>query len=113
MQNGLVRRDRDRATAVQEGIAKLRSAAIPMERLTGSAEWDAYLRKCESLNEADQAELLAIQGKLASPAYLDDLTLRTLRHQMMRVVGRLEARREVMNLPKEIVERAHELTDRT
>lgn len=111
-QYGLVRTERGLATAVQDALTKLRTAALPMEKLTGSAEWDSFLRKCAALQEADQAELLSIQEKLASPAYLEDKTLRTLRHSLVRVVGRIEARQQVMDLPKEIVERARELSER-
>lgn len=108
---GIRNTERDRQRAVAEGIAKLRTAAIPMEKLTGSGEWDSFLRKCEALQEVDRAQLAAVEAKWSSNGYLADEQLRMLRLQMLQLRSMLQAREQVMNLPQEIIRSARGLGD--
>lgn len=103
--------ERDRHRIIAEGLAKLRTAAVPMEKLTGSEEWDSFLRKCEAFQDTDRAQLTALEEKWNSTSYLADEQLRILRMEMLRLRSRVEARQEVMDLPQEIVRSARGPSD--
>ena len=97
---------RQRTALVARASERLRSAAVAAERLTQSPEWNSYLRQAQTLQDRDTAQLLEIQHSLTSGAALGDAELRSLHYRAGVLRAQLEARTELLNLPKEILSAA-------
>lgn len=89
-----------------EAFARLRQAAVPMERLTHSEHWDTFLRYGEAIQEQDREALRQLGERLTAAEYLSDLSLATLRHAAALLRAKLDARQELLDLPKSIVQSA-------
>lgn len=104
--------ERANTKGLGDALAKLRTASVAMERLTGSEEWDFYLRMVEARQQEDLAQLRAVQAELCDPEYMDPEKVVDLRHRMARIIGRIEARKEVTVFPKEITASGRAAADR-
>lgn len=102
-ESGERQRARKAALDLASAMKLLRASAVAAERLTHSAEWDAYLRQGEAIQSADRAQVEAIQAQLVSGGYLDERALARLRHDVSRLQARIEAREELLKLPGEIL----------
>lgn len=101
-----------RSTRAPAGIPaeRLRQAAVPFERLTGSEHWDTFLRYGEQLQEDSRAACDRLHEQLASPAYLTEVQVMALRHQLAILTIAIAARQEVLNLPKSIIQQVKDAT---
>jgi hypothetical protein len=95
---------RHREREIQLGLSRLAAAAVSAERLTGMAEWDTFLRQVEALQERDRAALEGVKARLCGThEWLDAADVLELRHTQLFYQSRIEARDQVMNLPREII----------
>jgi hypothetical protein len=97
----------DRERRAEAALARLRQAAVPLERLTGSEHWDTFLRMAEALQERDRAALAAEQAALAEPAYLTPGAVALGRHALLVLTAAIKARQQLMDLPKSLLADLH------
>lgn len=97
-------RRRDREQTAASAIQRLRQVAVPMERLTGSEEWDSFLRHGEALQAADRSELEVVTAQLTSPGFISPDQLALMRHRVALLRVAIIARQEVLDLPRQILE---------
>lgn len=84
-------------------LARLRQAAVPLERLTGSEHWDHFLRLAEAIQEEDRTALRAEQERMAALYYLPPEAVATVRHTIAVLQASIDARQQVIDLPKSII----------
>lgn len=92
-------------------LAHLRQAAVPLERLTGAESWDQFLRLGEQRQEDDRKELAAAAQRLASAAFMSGEDLARLRWLAALLQSRIEARQELLDLPKVILKTLSEVKE--
>lgn len=86
--------------------AGLQQAALKMEYVTQSAEWDAYLQHLQAMLNADERVLLATRDRLTNEESLSHEEIDALRLRIKRLVGRIEARTQDMAIPKGIIQQS-------
>lgn len=96
---------------IAAGLARLRQAAVPMERLTGSDHWDTFLRLGEEKQEAARLELRQVTDRLAGLQRLTDDEMAILRHHAVVIQAQIQARQELLDLPKVIVQSAQSVQE--
>jgi hypothetical protein len=109
-ENAAAQRRHDRDREVAQALHRLRQVAVPLEQLTGSEQWDRFLRYGEALQEADRADLRATQEALATSQWIAPETVASLRHRALVLQVAIDARKQVLDLPKSIVDSAQKLT---
>ncbi len=96
---------RAEARALDTAMMRLRQAAVPIERLTGSEHWDQYIRMGEQLQQDARAELAQIAARLTSADWIGDPA--PLRHRAAVLQSAITARQELLDLPRVILQSAH------
>lgn len=90
-------------------LQRLRQAAVPLERLTGSDAWDQFLRLGEQRQEDDRKELAAVTARLSGADYLTSEETARLRWLSANLTTRLQVRQELLDLPKGILQTLSEV----
>lgn len=108
---GAEQRRAQREQQIAVALTRLRQAAVPMERLTGSEVWDTFLRHGEALQEADRIELASLQEQLILPRWLAPEALQELHFRASALQIALVARQELLDLPKAILESVHKAAE--
>ena len=107
--------DRKRAEKAQENARELRQmaqAGPAAEQLMGDPRWDLFLQTLKALDEPDRKALEQVEQALLSPTTVSHETLITLKISHALLTGKLQARAEVLDIPKQLVtdaEKAREL----
>ena len=97
-------RQKRKEEALAAGFERLRQAAVPLERLTGSEHWDTFLRLGEAMQERDRAALLEAAERLSSTEYLPPEHLARWRHRALTLQAAIQAREELLALPRSILQ---------
>lgn len=104
--------DRDRFTEAakqhlrERGLSAalhLIHAAVPIEKLTMSDEWNSYLQLIEGLLEQEQQSLEQLQRELSSPTLANAERIMQLKLQIAGSFARLKTLTEVRDLPRELI----------
>ena len=95
-----------RQRAIDRPPEQLKQAAVAMDALTRSPEWNAFLQTVQADQERDAQALQGVTDVLRSMAYLDVPQLQALRHEAIVLQARIEARESVIALPRKILEAA-------
>ena len=90
-------------------LQRLRQAAVPLERLTGSDAWDQFLRLGEQRQEDDRKELAACSARLSGPDYLTSEEAARLRWRSAQLTIAMQVRQELLDLPKVILQTLSEV----
>jgi hypothetical protein len=99
--------EKRRVRQVKESARELRQmaqAGTAAEQLTAEPRWNLFLQTVKALDEPDQQALEQVEAAILSPTTVAQETLVTLKisHALLR--GRLQARAEVLDIPKKLVE---------
>jgi hypothetical protein len=78
-------------------------AAVPMEKMTASAEWNSYLQLIEGMLEKEQQTCDRLQQELSSPNLANVERLMQLKLQLAGCLASLKTLTEVRDLPIDIV----------
>lgn len=90
-------------------VLRLRQAAIPLERLTGSDHWDQFLRLGEQRQEDDRKELKGWTACLTGPDYIAPEEAARIRWLVGMLQVRIQTRQELLDLPKVILQTLSEV----
>ncbi len=94
---------RQASTRAAQALQRLRQAAVPLERLTGSEHWDTYLRLVEHMQEADLAAVAEVHQRLGVSHWLAPSEVAKLRHALAVLQTRISTRAELTELPRSIL----------
>lgn len=86
-------------------------AAVPLEQLTQSGEWNHYLTLVEGLLTITRAQRDEFQRKLADPNVVNVDALMHLKLQLAAAQTRIVTLEEVRDLPTQIIGAAHRSTE--
>lgn len=95
-------------TTAQYWQSILASASVSSERLTGSPEWDTYLMKLQHLLEDAQSSCATWLERCGGAMKDEDVRLSQFNYQACH--ARVETLKEVMALPKEIIQLQREVS---
>jgi hypothetical protein len=91
-------------------IQRLAQAAVPLERLTGSDHWDTFLRLGEKRQVADRTELAELSRRILGAGWVSPAELAALRHRAVVLTAAIDARQELLDLPRSILQEARDST---
>ena len=78
-------------------------AAVPIEKLTRSNEWNAYLELIEGMIETEQKRIEEMQKKLNDPNVVNIDQIMLLKANLAKSLGALGAYMQVRDMPQQIV----------
>lgn len=84
-------------------LALLRSVAVDMTGLTQSDGWRRWLEMATARQAEDEAQQAHLTEQLASATYLTPDALAELRLTLALTRARLDARRQLLDLPRDII----------
>ena len=93
------RREREPAPA-----SLLRMAAVSMDKLTGSEEWDAYLKLVAARIDDLEQSITATREALSSPTIVVYEEMIALKIRLAGHEGAIVALRDILALPRSIME---------
>lgn len=93
---------------VNQGLSRLRQAAVPMERLTGMETWDTFLRYAEQIQADARVELEDVSVALCQLSWKSSSEIAALRHRAAILTAMIQARQQVLDLPKSILQTLHD-----
>lgn len=93
---------------VNQGLSRLRQAAVPMERLTGMESWDTFLRYGEQIQADARVELEDVSVALCQLSWKSSSEIAALRHRAAILTAMIQARQQVLDLPKTILQTLHD-----
>lgn len=96
--------ERRRKHSIDKASHLLRQADMAMHELIGDEKWDPFLAMVKQMNEDDEAQAASIRSLIDSTAYISPEKLVSLRQQLSIFRARIEARQQVMEVPKTIAE---------
>jgi len=104
------RLDRQRRTSVGSQLSALRTIAqgeVLAQQLTGSAEWDAFLRVAKGMRDEAEQELGATRDLLERPDLSTD-EIRQLQARIGRARTRMDTIDTVLGIPKVLAEQGEQ-----
>lgn len=92
-----------RQVELGQALALCHATHVDMQQLTGTAQWDRYLRLAATIQAADIAYAEELAARLSSSDYLPLEQLSALRHDLSLARARIAARTELLTLPARVV----------
>lgn len=94
------------ADAKVSDVLHLVHAAVPIEHITKSSDWNSFLQLIEGMIEVEQRKFEPLNKKLSSPNTVNVDEIMLLKAQLTVCLSRIDTLIEVRDLPKKILESA-------
>lgn len=91
------------AGALAAHVRTSRMVSLKLEELLKSDEWNTFLSHAKALLEVDEAERDRVRENLERGGLPPD-ELFKVSNQLQRILGRIEARREDLELPRAVIQ---------
>lgn len=85
-------------------VLHLVHAAVPIDNITKSSDWNSFLQLIEGMIESEQRKFEPLNKKLSDPKTVNVDEIMLLKSQITVSLSRIEALIEVRDLPKQILE---------